>query len=116
MLPFHYTDNILGGKKKKRVLFLFEHIFLRGLYDISHPSYCLTSHHVVNVLSPAASFCRFQTVPQSHIKELSSVRDARLPPGTGTTFCLALYCNFRYSKFHTGVTNQLLKAEHPGES
>lgn len=122
MLPFHHTDNILEKKKKvkklKRVVFQFEHIFLHGLYGISHPSYCLTSRHAANVLSPAASFCRFQTVPQSHIKELSNVRGTRLPTGTGTGtgFCLPLYCDFRYSKFHTGVTDQLLKAEHPGES
>ena len=66
MLPFLYS-NILA--KRIRVVFQFQHIFLHGLYRISHPSYCLTSLHAVNVLSPAASFLRFPIVPQSHIKK-----------------------------------------------
>lgn len=98
-------------------MFQFGHVFSHRLCSISHPSYCLATLHAVNVLLPAVSFCGFQSVQQSHIKELSNVQDTGLPTstGTGTRLCLALLCSFRCSKFYTRATDQLLEAEDPRE-
>lgn len=98
-------------------MFQFEHIFCMGfIAPLIHPTVLHASMQLMfydhQLLS--AGFKLFH----DHTSELSNVKDTGLPTSTGTAvgFWLALYCNFRKSKFQTGATDQLLKAEQPGES